>query len=324
MTRRSALIALLVVLAVLVALPSAVATALGMIPRLQVLHIRLAQASSFLHYGGLGWLVALGLGGAAWVLTRRRALLLVVVPALAGVLLHASWVAPYYYPNPQPARAPLGVTVLNVEFGNADGETLARRLAGSDVVALLEATPETITALTKAGMDNRFPHRVGRGAPGVAGTVVYSRLPLTDLGQGPTTLESRLVRVQTPGGPVLVAAVHPINPMSGPGPWAVDAALMHDWLRPHLGSDLIVGGDFNAIDRHITMKPFWDAGLRSTADITGAGFQRTWPMNRKFLPALIGIDHILVSPRLTAERHEVLRFDDTDHAGVRATVAFAR
>lgn len=308
-----------------VAIPSAVLTALGLVPRLQARHLRLAQAASFVHWGTLGWALALGLLVAVWMLVRRRGAALPVAIAAICLALHASWVLPYYRSDPPAARAALGITALNVEFGNTDGESLARRLAASDVVVLEEATAETVRALSAAGMNKRFPHRAGNGAPDVRGTVIYSRLPMTDLGTGPTELESRLVRVQTAHGPVLVAAVHPINPMGGVGPWAVDAARLHAWLRPHFGADLVVAGDFNAVDRHVTMRPWFDAGLRDAADSAGAGLPRTWPVAGTPAPfPLIAIDHVLMSRRLTAMRYERLIVPDTDHAGVRVTLGFAR
>lgn len=315
---------LLSLAAACLALPSAVLTALGLVPRLQARHLRLAQAASFVHWGVVGWALALGLLIAVWVLVRRRAAALPVGIAAICLLLQASWVIPYYRADPPAARTALGVTTLNVEFGNTDGESLARRLAASDVVVLEEATPETVRALSAGGMDKRFPYRAGNGAPGPTGTVVYSRLPMTDLGRGPTDFESHLVRVQTAHGPVLVAAVHPVNPMSGVGPWAVDAARLHAWLRPHFGEDLVVAGDFNAVDRHVTMRPWFDAGLRDAADSAGAGLPRTWPIAGTPAPfPLIAIDHVLITRRLTAMRYERLIVPDTDHAGVRVTLGFS-
>lgn len=305
------------------ALPSAVLTTLGLVPRLQTRHVRLAQAASFVHWGTVGWALVLGLLVAVAVLVRRRLSALPVVVAALALALHASWLIPYYRADPPAARTALSVTTLNVEFGNTDGESLSRQLAASDVVALEEATPETVRALSAAGMDQQFPHRAGVGSPGAAGTVIYSRLPMTDLGPGPTDFQSRLVRVQTAHGPVLVAAVHPVNPMSGVGPWVADATRLQTWLRPHVGEDLVVAGDFNSVDRHVTMRPWFAAGMRDAADSAGAGLPRTWPVEGTPAPfPLIAIDHVLITPRLTATRYEGLRVPDTDHAGVRVTLGF--
>lgn len=321
MTRRAVATTLITLTTGAVALPAIAMTVLGLVPRLQVRHVRLALASSFVHLGGPLWALVLVGGVALWLLTRARTAATTALVAVAALAVHAAWIAPYYRADTRPSRPVLGLTSLNVQDGNTDGESLARRLAGSDVVVLLEATPETVAALSRAGMDQRYPHRAGRGAPGVAGTVIYSRLPMTDLGTGPTIFESRLVRVEAPTGPVLVAGVHPVNPLNGTGPWVVDAAQLHSWLRPHLGQDIVVAGDFNSVDRHVTMRPYWDAGLRDAAQLAGSGLPLTWPAGGQPAPfPVIGIDHVLVAPRLTVTRHELLQVPDTDHLGVRVTV----
>ncbi|WP_460743371.1 endonuclease/exonuclease/phosphatase family protein [Mariniluteicoccus endophyticus] len=321
MTRRILTI-LFAVLAVLAAIPSTATLTLGLLPRLQGRSTLLAQVSAFLHYGLLGWLVTFLLALAALTAARHRSMMLLVVPALAGLVVQTSWVAPYYVNDSAVSDTLLGVTVVNVEFGHMGGPELVKALKGNDVVIVLEATPETLAALTKAGMDRDYPHRAGRGAPGVRGTVVYSRLPVKDLGMGPTLLESRLVSVETPSGPILVAGVHPVPPIRSAGEWAVDAAALHGWLAPHLDKNLVIAGDFNAIDRHATMQPYWKAGYRSSADLAAGGFQRTWPrdgMSFVRFP-LVGIDHVLLSPHLTAQRHQLVRVSDTDHLGVRTVV----
>lgn len=313
----------LAILGTIIGLPSAALTLLGVWPQLQARHDLLPFAASFIHYGTLGWILTLLITIMLWRLTHHRWLPWLALGCAAALAVHALWLWPYLRAKNEPQQAALTVTVINIEVGHDDPRSLARRLGGSDVVILIEATPETVATLARTDMVKRYPHRVGDGAPGPAGAVIYSRLPMTDMGVGPTQLESRLVKVTTAAGPVLVAGVHPRNPQGGAGEWSVDAALLHSWLRPHMAQDMVIAGDFNAIDRHVTMRPYADAGYRNAATIAGGGLPRTWPNDRVY-PPVIGIDHILLSPRLSVSALETLDVPGTDHRGLRATVGLRR
>lgn len=322
-TARSLLAASFAFLTFCALVPATAAAGLGLFPEFQAGSTRLAKAASFIHFGLLGWIAAVVFGIGSLLAARGRWPWLVAAPAVAGFALQSWWITPYYVADRDHGTPSFELSVINVEFGADDPQTLRERVEGSDVVVLLEADAQTVQRLQQHGFAERFPHRVGEGAADpVSGTVIYSRLPMKDLGLAPTAFESRLVRLETPTGPVLLAGVHPVNPMGGARDWTQDAAALESFLRPHFDEPLVIAGDFNAIDRHHTMQPWWDAGLRSSADLSGAGLQRTWPQGGwEGVPtAVIGIDHVLVSLKLSASEHRLFTIPDSDHAGIRTRI----
>lgn len=60
-----------------------------------------------------------------------------------------------------------------------------------------------------------------------------------------------------------VVNVHPAPPQMGSRQWAGDAQRVLDLVRSHLSEKLVVVDDFNAIEGHLTVRRFADAGLRN-------------------------------------------------------------
>lgn len=312
-----------VFVALIALIPAGIALALGVWPDLQLRSARTAQAASFVHYGLIGWTVAvLALIIAVFRARFHWAAALLLSLAIAGCATQATWIAPNVMANTQPHGKPLRVVSLNLEYGMADPDQTVAQLRQADIALLQEVTPAAAKTLSDKGLGAILPHRLGKGAEGVNGTTIHSRYPLTELEPIPTLLESRLARVATPAGPIVVASVHPVNPMSGPVTWNHDGQVLRAALRPHLGERLVVGGDFNAIDRHLTMINLTADGLRNAADLTGTGYRPTWPVNAKGSPVpLITIDHVLVSRSMTATDLRTFTVSDTDHAGLICDVA---
>lgn len=312
-------------LSILGALPLAggglVALVLGLAPGLQLTSTRAVQAASFIHLGLLGWAGAFGLVVLAAVLVRRLALGVLAVPLLAGLVWQGSWVAPYCTADHGPHAASLRLAVINIQNGEGDPDQLVATTADADVLVVIEHSAASRAALADRGITERYAQAVHVDA-GVGGTSIYSRFPFDELGSGPTIFGSPAVRVHHPSGPIVVVAVHPVNPMGGARAWLDDAAALRGFVLSHTGEPLVVAGDFNAIDRHATMRPLLTTdGFRSTAEIAGAGFQRTWPTNHPTAPRVIGIDHVLVNDRLTATKHRTFTIPGTDHAGILTDVA---
>lgn len=294
---------------------------LGLFPHLQLLSTRSVQAASFIHFGLLGWLAAAVLMALAALLVRRVALGVVLALLVAGLLWQGSWLLPYYTPETLDHQDPLLLAVINISNGEADPTQLIAATNPADVVVIVEHTDTARADLAVRGFTRTFPHAVHEGN-GVGGTSIYSRFPLDDLGPAPTIFGSPLVRLHHPTGPLLLMGVHPVNPMAGAATWASDAATLRTHIRAHAHEPLIVAGDFNAIDRHATMRPLLGPdGFRSTADLAGAGFQRTWPTHAYTPFPILGIDHVLVNGPLTALSHRTFVIDGTDHAGLLTEVA---
>lgn len=313
--------------AVVLAIPFLVAglatLSVGSAPAAQLRSTLLAQFASFTNWGLAAWFAALVLSTVALVLTRRRVLvagLLTIV--VLGTIVQASWVAPFYRANEAPMAAPLRVATLNMEFGAADREQTVALASQADVLVLVEVTPEAVAELRTAGLEEQLPHRLGGGASYADGTAIYSRTPLEPLAELSTGFESRVARVSTGGQQIVIAGVHPANPKNSAAEWASDAVALRDGLQPYLGQNLVVTGDFNAVNRHATMLNLSQDRLSDAADITGAGLQPTWP--KRMLPfPVITIDHTMLAPSMTARDFAVHHVDNTDHAALLVTVGLA-
>ncbi|WP_091073333.1 endonuclease/exonuclease/phosphatase family protein [Microlunatus sagamiharensis] len=283
-----------------------------------------ALLASFVPYGLPLYLLALLLLVVALVLSRRRApvaLLTVLVAALTA--LHVSWVAPFFVPDDRPVVGP-SFTVLaqNVYLGRADTERLGEVASGADVVVLSETDRGFLERLQTPGWDARFPYAVGALGGPPSDTTIFSRYPLTDAEPLPGSLATQWVMtVDVPGrSPLRLLGVHPCNPYCAGGAFAGDHAALETAVRDNLSMPLVVAGDLNAIDDHAPLQRLRADGMRSAADLVGAGWVPTWPADRAF-PPLLPIDHVLVDDRLTATSLETVRMPGSDHLGLLATLA---
>jgi len=314
---------LLVTLAVLFAVPSLVATCLRLVPPTDD---ATALVASFIAYGIFGYAAALLLLLIALFRARRRQVLggLTLVAALLS-FLHASWLAPLFVPDDRPATTrPFTLMSLNLYNGGADSAEVVAQAQQADVVILIEATPEGLRALKPLGWDAMFPYSVGDLKDIVSDTSIYSKFPLskgTLLGR--TSFQQWQAAVQVPElGTIQLFAVHPCNPYCGSGRWASEHADLRRRIQPLSGGPVVVAGDFNAVDDQGPLQRLRSDGLRSGADLTGAGWMPTYPANRSF-PPLLPIDHVLVSPRLTVTSIRSFAVTGSDHRGLLATIAGA-
>jgi endonuclease/exonuclease/phosphatase family metal-dependent hydrolase len=282
------------------------------------------MVTAFTDYGALAYAVAVvGLGTAA-LLVRRPLRVAAVLVAVALTALHLSWILPRYVADDRPAAGPEGVRVLaqNMLFGEADADQLVAAAREADVVVLTEITEPAARALDRAGIGGSQGYQAGGTLPaaGAAGTRVYSRFPL--LVSRPLdpagSHEHWVVTVDVPGvGPLTVVAVHPPRPVRGGDGWAAGQAHVRA-LVPH--ERTVVAGDFNAVDSHPSLRRFRADGFRDSDELVGAGWQPTYPAQGR-IPPLVAIDHVLVSPDLTATSFGTVQLAGTDHRGVTATVA---
>ena len=315
----------LVTLGVLATIPAAVATVLRVFPPADDGPALLA---SFIPYGLVFWLPALGFFAVAMVRARRSgtfarvSLVLITLVALLGVLATLAWQAPAFVASGRPATTdPITIASLNVQHGGADPTATAEGVADADIVVFVEATPDWVAALP-ATLREEFPYAVGAPLQHNAGSIIFSRYPIQSSEALPaSSFQQWAASVQTPQlGLLRVVAVHPCNPFCGPGLWTAEHTELRHWLARQDDTPTVVAGDFNAVDDHGPMRELYADGWRSAANLAGAGYVRTYPANRRF-PALIGIDHLLVNDRLTATAFSTFDVPYSDHLGVRAVIA---
>jgi endonuclease/exonuclease/phosphatase (EEP) superfamily protein YafD len=266
---------------------------------------------------------------AAWSLRHRRQAWVVVVP-LVGLGLHAHWLAPMYTgatPPPDPDATPWVVMTVNVDLGQADANAVVRDALRekADVLVLEEITPPELVALDRAGLSVLLPHHAGEARDDSAGTMLFSKGPVTDVVSEPTVFRSMLATVRTPDGPMVIFAVHPAPP-TDPTDWVLDHQRLVS-IAAQAHPDLIVG-DFNATLDQVPMRDLEDEGYRSAGELTNEGWQPTWPSNGLYdllwvlpLPPVAEIDHVMVGHGVTAIGSHTLHVGGTDHRAVVATVA---
>ncbi|MGI3782583.1 MAG: endonuclease/exonuclease/phosphatase family protein, partial [Janthinobacterium lividum] len=255
---------------------------------------------------------------------RRRGplgVLTVVVAALTA--LHLSWLAPFFVPDGRPVVGPsFTVYAQNVHLGLADPTRVTQVASSADVVVLAETTRTFLRGLQTPAWDARYPYAVGDLSGPPTDTTVFSRFPLSDahLLAGSTSPQW-LMTVAVPGRtPVRLLGTHPCNPYCGGGAFARDHAVLEAAVRSDLGSPLVVAGDLNAIDDHAPLQRLHADGMRSAADLLGAGWVPTYPSDRWF-PPLLPIDHVLVDDQLTATALRTVRMPGSDHLGLLVTLA---
>ncbi|GAA3457526.1 endonuclease/exonuclease/phosphatase family protein [Dactylosporangium matsuzakiense] len=253
-----------------------------------------------------------------------------VVTAVATVAL-AACVLPRWISDsaPEPGGPGLRVLSVNMLFGGADPGTIVGlvRQLNVDLVALQEYTPEAQSALRAAGLEAVLPNAVSYPKPGVTGSAVYSRFPVTDLGyrQFPSTFGQARASVAVPGAKdVRVESVHPCAPAS--------SRLSHCWekdiaLEPAATPDGAVSlllGDFNATLDHAKFRELLDTGYRDAADVAGAGFDASWPYDERwFIPGVV-LDHVVADRRVGVGKVSVHQMPQSDHKAVFAELVLPK
>lgn len=260
--------------------------------------------------------VALGL---ACALRRWAA----VAVALASVLAMAFAVLPRALPDDVPAaRGPaLRVLAVNLMVGKADTDALTALVGRTrpDVLALQELTPAALRRLEAAGLRRTLPHAVTRPLNGVGGSAVYARHPLeagTAINLGGFG-QARAWLAHPGGERIEIVSVHPCAPSRhGRQPcWQAGLEAL-----PRAGGELrVLAGDFNATLDHLPMRDLLASGYRDAADVTGRGFQPTWPQSSA--PLGVAIDHVLADRRMAVRDFAVLGLPGTDHRPVLAELS---
>ncbi|MGN9845047.1 endonuclease/exonuclease/phosphatase family protein [Nonomuraea sp. H19] len=261
---------------------------------------------------------AVVVSGLLAVLLKRRApgtVALVAVLALVPAVLPRALTDG----NPDAKGPVLRVLAANLLVGRADTAELMRLVdrLRPDVLALQEFTPDAMRRLDEAGVRTALPHAVTQPLPGVGGSAVYARHPLTagktiklgGFGQARAWLRH-------PGGArVEIVSVHPCAPKRyGRQPcWQAGLEAL-----PRGGGALrVLAGDFNATLDHLPMRDLLAAGYRDAADVMGKGFEATWPQEGSSVKVPgVTIDHVLADSRMAVRAFEVLSLRHTDHRPV--------
>lgn len=289
------------------------------------------QLAAFLPWAVLGWTAVLVvlLAGRRWV----PALVVALV-----VLVQLPWILPARGAAAATAERPGAVTLrvmtVNVLVGGADVSAVLKEVTEDrvDLLAVQEGLPGLVERLDKELADT-LPHVLRSDPAEAAGTVVWSRWPLSRLGssfgEGSQIFRSEL-RVSG-AVPVTLTAVHTMSPGRGRiGGWTRDLVAVANASRSTSGAQILLG-DFNATRDHAPFRALLDTGLVDAAEAVGTPPWRgaTWPADRVLplvgrLPSAVRLDHVLVTPATVAVRGvRPVLVPRTDHRGLRVDLELA-
>jgi endonuclease/exonuclease/phosphatase (EEP) superfamily protein YafD len=213
------------------------------------------------------------------------------------------------------------VLSTNLLAGSGDERAvldLARRLR-VDLLAMQEFTPDDAAGLDAGGVRDALPYRAAHPQPGVVGSALYSRYPLTGTGvrvHGSGFTQSQAT-INVPGAPpVSVESVHPVAP-------AAPEAMKH-WaneLRDQPAATVrgpvrVLLGDFNATLDHAELRRLIGTGYRDAASVVGAGLRPTWPYDEKWYVPGVTLDRVLVDPRVGVRGVRIYPIPGGDHRAV--------
>ncbi|WBB76838.1 endonuclease/exonuclease/phosphatase family protein [Micromonospora sp. WMMD1128] len=266
---------------------------------------------------GLGSLVdsavpLLGLGvpllGLAALLCRsRRALLVVLLPALVWAGLYGrAWLPPPAVADATVVR----VASQNLRAGNPDPAATVGALAGDapDLIGLQEVDDDARVAPALAG---RYPHRTA-----VSTVALWSRWPIREAHGVDTGLGwDRALRavVAAPEGDLTVYVVHLGSARAGHTTTRDETvAALAGTVRADPADRLVVLGDLNTATTDRALDPLTRLLGDAQAE-AGQGFGFTWPAE---VP-VTRPDHVLYRG-LTPTRAGVVHTPDTDHRAVTA------
>jgi endonuclease/exonuclease/phosphatase (EEP) superfamily protein YafD len=306
-------------LAALVALPCAVVTGSRLVGGSS--RTPIPQLAPFAPWAVLGWIGVLVL-----LLSVRHWWVAAVVLVLLAVQL--TWVVPTRGASAAAAgrsgAVPLRVMTINVYVGAADRGEILRLVKTEDVDLLVvqEAMPATVSQLGDQ-LTATLPHVLLSNPSWPAGTVIWSRWPVTSLGPslgvGGEISRSTL---QVPDAvPVTLTGVHTISPGRGRiDRWNRDLQSLVRASEQTTGAQLMLG-DFNATRDHRPFRQLLDTGLVDAAEtVRTLPWQGvTWPANKRRLPTMVRLDHVLVTPASIGVRAlRTVNIPGSDHLAVLA------
>ncbi len=273
-----------------------------------------------LQYLGASVLLAL-----AFLVLRRRAWFLL---GLAAVLFNGWFVVPWYLTDERVpgVAAEGGVTVkillANVLISNDNAAPFLALIGDErpDLIVIQEATPAWIDALQGIAAD--YPHSVLEPRDDPFGIALYSRFPLDAtavIESAPFGTPDLVATAVLDGARLRIISTHPVPPIGAEHYRARNMALDRiAKLAARAPPPVVVVGDLNTTVWAQHYRRFVKvSGLRHAG--RGFGIRPTWPLF--LLPAMIPIDHCLVSDDIGVLDFSVGADIDSDHLPILVTLA---
>jgi endonuclease/exonuclease/phosphatase family metal-dependent hydrolase len=228
------------------------------------------------------------------------------------------------------ARGPEDMVVMsaNLQYGAADAQSLvtAARERKVDLLVLIEVTPASIERLRAAGLDTLLPESAGQSSTGAGGTVIRSRIPMTQVQPGVDQMSNNafdepVVLIHRATGDVVLRAVHSVPPgASGAADWRSGLAELQRWReRQSRDRPFVMAGDFNSSWGHPGFRGVAET-MTDAQHAAGEIWAPTWPQGRRLIRPFIQLDHVL-SHGLGVVDGGVVTLPETDHAAVWARLS---
>jgi len=258
----------------------------------------------------------------AWWRLLGAAVLVVAMTVFAWPLLPPGEREPY----PIAVGSTLTVLSLNLRYGSADLDEVAQLITPDvDVLALQEYTPGFEEQLAGAGILDQFPHQLGRADTDASGSMLLSRTPVELAARTEGTRFENLIATTTVDGTDWhLGVIHTAPPQMGADVWTDDAAAVGRLAEPFHEENLLLVGDFNAIDQHHTMRELTAGGelhdLEARREGDELGWHPTWPAGAR-IPAFARIDHALASDAVIGAVSRFETVTGSDHKALLVEVA---
>jgi len=220
-----------------------------------------------------------------------------ILAGLAGLCLALClvWIAPLYVGGGGGGEPAVTVATVNMTVGGADADAVVSMVREHhiDVLVAVELTPSAAQALDDAGLGDELGYGEVFAEPGVPGTGLYSRLPLSDAEDVPGfTAHTIHATITGPVGEFTMFAIHPQAPgKRNHDNWAADLDRLAEVLGAETGP-VVVAGDFNTTRDQSGFRAIEGLGYVDAADRIDAGFRPTYPANGRVF-ALFAIDHVM-------------------------------
>lgn len=220
--------------------------------------------------------------------------------------------------GPDNSGPELSMLTINVAHGDADAAAIVAAVRDNDVdvLAVQELTPEEVTDLQAAGIDDLLPFSFTAALPVADGTGLWSRTPLTE---GTRLDNFGFVPVQArttvDGQDLTLVSFHAMSPATPrhTAEWDADLARMRSIMETYQGT-VLVAGDFNATNDHRQFRTLASSPFSDAAEAAGAGLFRTFPSERP----LARLDHVVTSSNVRAQSVRPVVIPDSDHLAVLA------
>lgn len=245
---------------------------------------------------------------------------------LALVALNVVWLAPRYVADSPPAGTELTAMTVNLQYGWTNPAVVVEQVRERDVdvLGVTELTPEAVTELDAAGLDDLLPHRHLTPGPQAHGSGLWSRHPLAPGPSWDGVHAMPGATVAFGGRDIHVQVAHPFRTgRYSAADYRADYRMLDERMSAlPAGTPAIVLGDFNASLDHAAFRRLLGDRWRDAAEYAGSGFSPTWSP-RYWIPYLVALDHVLVSRHFGAHDSETFELPGSDHAGLAARLVLA-